>query len=619
VPAGEQVGPAQPYLPIGEYAFLSDCHSTALVSRLGSVDWACFRRFDSATAFARLLDHDRGGHFSITARGAIGYDRAYLDGTLVLCTTITTATGRARLTEAMVMRPGGADEPHHELVRIIDGLDGTVTFDVELAPRFDYGCTIPLVRQVHDHEYTAVGGPAALIIQTDASLDVSRSPGDFTGTVEVVEGSACRFLLTSRAAHQVSPRTKHRDTGYLEDADERLRTTIDWWQRWNRVSGETGSYEAMAATSVRVLKGLTCAPTGAVIAAATTSLPEEPGSNRNWDYRYSWVRDSSLVLDALVGTGHAEIAAGFHNFLVRSAAGNADDLRIMYGAYGERRLPELELDLAGWRDSRPVRIGNGAATQVQLDVYGHLLDAVDTWHDGTSEFDPPECHFLRNAVDIAARRWREPDQGIWEMRGDPRHFVNSKVMCWVALDRGIGLAPMLHAGADDVAAWRAAADELRHEVMTRGVDPRRGCFRQHYDTDDVDASLLKLPLVGFIAPDHPVMLATVAAIQHDLTVGESGFIRRYGAHVDDGVAQDDNVNDEGVFLLATCWLVEVLCLQGRRADAVALFERILSCANDLGLYSEEFDVRSGELLGNFPQAFTHLGVLVAARRLDASP
>jgi GH15 family glucan-1,4-alpha-glucosidase len=605
----------QPYLAIGEYGFLSDCHSTALVSRHGSVDWACFRRFDSATAFARVLDHDRGGHFSIRARDEATCQRDYIDGTLVLRTTITTSTGMARLTEAMVMRSGGADEPRHELVRIVDGIDGTVAFDVELAPRFDYGLTVPMVRQVHDHEYTAVGGPEALIIQTDATLDVEHGPGELVGRIEIAAGATCRFLLTSRAAHQVAPTSVHRDTSYLEDADERLRTTIEWWQRWSRGSVASGRFEEQAATSVRVLKGLTCAPTGAVIAAATTSLPEQPGGNRNWDYRYSWVRDSSLVLDALVGTGHAEVAAGFHNFLVRSAAGNADDLRIMYGAYGERRLPELELDLEGWRSSRPVRIGNGAASQVQLDVYGHLLDAVDTWHDGSSEFDPPERHFLRRAVDIAATRWREPDQGIWEMRGDPHHFVNSKVMCWVALDRGIGLAPMLHATDDDVASWQAAADELRAEVMMRGVDPQRGCFRQHYDTDDVDASLLKLPLVGFVDPDDPVMVATVAAIQYDLSVGESGFIRRYAARVDDGVADD---NDEGVFLLATCWLVEVLCLQGRRDEAVALFERIRSCANDLGLYAEEFDVRTGELLGNFPQAFTHLGVLVAARRLDAS-
>ncbi|MEO5902017.1 MAG: glycoside hydrolase family 15 protein, partial [Ilumatobacteraceae bacterium] len=568
--AGEYAGPAQPYLPIGEYAFLSDCHSTALVSRHGSVDWACFRRFDSPTAFARLLDHDRGGHFSIRACDAVDFDRGYIDGTLVLRTMITTTTGTARLTEAMVMRTGGADDPRHELVRIVDGIDGTVAFDVELAPRFDYGLTVPMIRHVNDHEFTAVGGPEALVIQTDAPLTLGRGPGKLVGRLEVTAGTTCRFLLSSRAAHQVSPAAVHPDTSYLEDADELLRTTIEWWQRWSRGSVESGSFEEQAATSVRVLKGLTCAPTGAVIAAATTSLPEDPGSNRNWDYRYSWVRDSSLVLDALVGTGHAEVANGFHNFLIRSAAGNADDLRIMYGAFGERRLPELELDLDGWRGSRPVRIGNGAASQVQLDVYGHLLDAVDTWHDGTSEFDPAERQFLRRAVDIASTRWREPDQGIWEMRGEPHHFVNSKVMCWVALDRGIGLASMLHARDEDVAKWRAAADELRAEVMTRGIDPDRGCFRQHYATADVDASLLKLPLVGFIPADHPAVVATVEAIRHDLTVGESGFIRRYGAHIDDGVT---DANNEGVFLLATCWLVEVLCLQGHRQEAVTLFER----------------------------------------------
>ncbi len=599
----------EPYLPIGEYAFLSDCHSTALVSRHGSVDWACFRRFDSATAFCRLLDHDRGGHFSISAVDQATIHRNYLDGTLVLQSVIRTESGSAKLTEAMVMRRGGARDPRHELVRVLTGIEGTVRFDLCLRPRFDYGLTAPLLRQVHDDAYTAVGGAEALVIHTDAQLDVDDDESMFTGELTVAAGEARRFLLTSRAAHEVDDVSSE-----LGDADARLDETIDWWQRWTEAGNEPGPQESSCRTSIRVLKGLTCGPTGAVIAAATTSLPEEIGGNRNWDYRYSWVRDSSLVLDALLGTGHAEVARGFRDFLVRSAAGNAADLQIMYGAYGERFLPEVELDLDGYRGSRPVRVGNAASRQNQLDVYGHLMDAVDTWHDGSSAFDPPLRRFLREAVDLAARRWREADQGIWEMRGDPEHFVHSKVMCWVALDRGIGLAELLDTSDDDIARWRAAAAELRAEVMEHGIDPGRGCFRQHYGTTDVDASLLKLPLVGFIDADHPAMLATVGAIQHDLAVGEGGFIRRYAAHVDDGVA--DKRNDEGVFMLASCWLVEVLSLQGRRSEALALFERVRGCANDLGLYAEEVDVRTGELLGNFPQAFTHLGLLIAARRLD---
>ncbi|MFT3854053.1 MAG: glycoside hydrolase family 15 protein [Ilumatobacteraceae bacterium] len=596
------------YLPIAEYAFLSDCHSTALVSRHGSVDWACFRRFDSPTAFCRLLDHERGGHFSICAADA-RVERRYLDGTLVLESTVHAPSGTARLVEAMVMRQGGAREPRHELVRVLTGVTGTVAFDVCLRPRFDYGLTAPLVRQAHAGAYVAVGGAEAMVVRTDADLDVDEEDSAFAGRCEIGAGETKRFLLTSRAAHEVAEVRSE-----VADADDRLAETIEWWRRWSDNGTAPGPNESRCA-SVRVLKGLTCAPTGAVIAAATTSLPEQIGANRNWDYRYSWVRDSSLVLDALVGTGHAEIARGFRDFLMRSAAGNAADLQIMYGAYGERHLPEVELDLDGYRGSRPVRVGNAAARQVQLDVYGHLLDAVDTWHDGTSTFDPALRRFLRCAVDIAAERWRQPDQGIWEMRGEPRHFVHSKVMCWVALDRGIGLAALLGAGDSAVDAWRAAADELRAEVMSHGIDPVRGCFRQHYATTDVDASLLKLPLVGFVDADHPAMLATVAAIQQDLGVGESGFIRRYAGHVDDGV-DDDHHNDEGVFMLATCWLIEVLSLQGRDGEARALFERVLSYANDLGLYAEEVDVRTGELLGNFPQAFTHLGVLVAARCLD---
>ena len=567
-PARLNEGAAEPYLPIGEYAFLSDCHSTALVSRHGSVDWACFRRFDSPTAFCRLLDHDTGGHFSITSTERSTVERAYLDGTLVLQSTIHTATGTATLTEAMVMRRGGSRDPRHELVRVLTGVEGTVRFDVCLRPRFDYGLTAPLVRQVHDDAFTAVGGSEAIVIHTDVPLDLDHDESMFTGCLDLVAGETCRFLLTSRAAHEIDDVRSE-----LADTDSRLTETIEWWRRWTASGTEPGPHEASCLTSIRVLKGLTCGPTGAVIAAATTSLPEELGGSRNWDYRYSWVRDSSLVLDSLFGTGHGEIARGFRDFLMRSAAGNAADLQIMYGAFGERFLPEVELThLAGYRGSRPVRIGNGAASQEQLDVYGHMMDAVDTWHDGVSEFDPPLRRFLRDAVDLAASRWREPDQGIWEMRGPPQDFVHSKVMCWVALDRGIGLAELLDTDAGDVARWRTAADDLRADVMSRGVDPGRGTFRQHYGTDEVDASLLKLPLVGFIDADHPVMVATVAAVQHDLTVGESGFIRRYTAHVDDGIT--DRLNHEGVFMLATCWLVEVLSLQGRRAEARALFERV---------------------------------------------
>ena len=607
----ESAGQPHGYLPIAEYAFLSDCHSTALVSRHGSVDWACFRRFDSPTAFVRLLDTEHGGHFSITPVGDATFDRAYRPGSLVLETTITTDGGVATLTEAMVMRPGGSSDPLHELVRIVKGVSGSVTFRVDIVPRFDYGLTAPLVHRRGEGKYTAVGGAESMIVDTDATLEVDTDRCALTGHIDVGAGEQCRFLLTSRAAHELDETSSE-----IGDADRGLATTLEWWDHWSGSTTVSGPYEKRSAQSLTVLKGLTCAPTGAVIAAATTSLPEEVGGSRNWDYRYSWVRDSSLVLDALAGTGHQEVAAGFRDFLLRSCAGNACDLQIMYGAYGERLLPELELDhLDGWRDSKPVRIGNGAAEQTQLDMYGHLLDAVDTWHDGASEFPEAERSFLREAVDLAAQRWREPDEGIWEMRGPGRHFVHSKVMCWVALDRGIGLGHLLDAAEEQLEAWKAAARDLRSDVMANGVDPATGAFRQHYATSDVDASLLKLPLVGFVDADHPAMLATVEAIQRDLTVGETRFIRRYAGHVDDGITKDPN--NEGVFLLASCWLVEVLALQGRTTDAKELFEQVRSVSNDLGLYSEEFDVTRSELLGNFPQAFTHLGVLMAARRLDA--
>jgi GH15 family glucan-1,4-alpha-glucosidase len=364
-----------------------------------------------------------------------------------------------------------------------------------------------------------------------------------------------------------------------------------------------------------------------VIAAPTTSLPEIPGGGANWDYRFCWIRDATLTLEALSAVGHAEVAQGFRDFIMRSSAGRGDELQIMYGTYGERRLPEIALDLAGWRGSRPVRVGNGAATQLQLDAFGHLLDAAHLWHRRSvtdperhrrqptvGGIDDDEWRFLCSAVDAAAERRNDPDAGIWELRGPPQHYVHSKVMVWVALDRGVRLVEEhgLDSSHSELDAWKAARDEIRTAIETAGVHPVTGAFVQAFGSIEVDASLLKLPLVGFVDARDPRMLATVEAIERDLTDGPSGFLRRFRGDHNAGVTS----GDEGIFLLCSFWLVEVLALQGRHHDATELFERLLAVGNDLDLFAEEYHPGSGELLGNFPQAFTHLGIISAAQRLS---
>jgi GH15 family glucan-1,4-alpha-glucosidase len=391
---------------------------------------------------------------------------------------------------------------------------------------------------------------------------------------------------------------------------DRLDETTSWWVAWSRSTVADGPYADLLARSALTLKALTCAPTGAIVAAPTTSLPEVPGGSANWDYRYCWIRDSTLAIEALAAVGHDEVARGFRRFLLRTTAGHGDELQIVYGAYGERRLVEQELDLAGWRHSRPVRIGNGAATQHQLDVYGNILDAVHVWHNRHHDLTADEWTFLRSVVDQAAARWRSPDAGIWEQRDHLRHFVHSKAMAWLALDRGIALADGQETDPADVQRWTSIRGEIRHAIETRGVDPKGGNFVRAFGSKAVDASLLKLALIGFVAATDERMVATVDRIREELCVG--GLIRRYR---DDEHVDTVDGDDEGVFLLCSCWMVEVLALQGHHDEAEQLFERIVATANDVGLFAEEYDTKHNELLGNFPQAFTHLGVIAAARRL----
>ena len=486
-------GESVPYPDIAEYAFLGDCHSSVLVSRDGSVDWACFRRFDAPSVFGRLLDWSAGGEFVIRPDDDARYERRYLDDTLVLETTITTDDGVATLTEALAMRPGGARQPLHLLVRVLSGVSGRVRFAIRFRPRFDYGLTDPMLRRHDQSTYSATGGAESLVLASDAVLDDDRLNHELAGMVELAEGERCRFGLLSQQAHLLDPSAIATD-----DVDELLEGTRRWWLDWSSSTRTGDGYAAECRRSAIVLKALTCAPTGAVAAAATTSLPEIVGGAMNWDYRFSWVRDSSLVLNALAYVGHPEVARGFRDFLLRSTAGHAHEMQIMYGVYGERLLPEVELPLDGWRRSRPVRIGNGAAHQTQLDTYGHLLDAVRVWQGEELPIAAEEADLLVEVVNLVGSRWREPDHGIWEIRGRPQHYVHSKVMCWVAVDRGIALADLLGVGAETVDRWKQLREAIRDEVMAKGVDSHRGCFVQHYGTSEVDASLLRIPLLGFV-------------------------------------------------------------------------------------------------------------------------
>jgi GH15 family glucan-1,4-alpha-glucosidase len=595
-----------PYLPIGDYALLSDCHSTALVSRDGSIDWACLRRFDAASTFARLLDHDHGGYFALTPVGEIvSRSRRYVEDTMVLETTLEVANGSIVVTDAFAMQSGGARAPSNALVRRVVCTSGEVVVNVTLRPRFDYGRSHPWLLRHGARVVSAVAGSDALAVHADFDLAVDGDDCCVTAQLTMATGDAHTIVSLAQAAHEL-------DTSPLADLTTLLDQTIGWWQRWSADTVAHGPHALQLRRSALVLKALCCAPTGAIIAAPTTSLPEIVGGSANWDYRYCWIRDATLTLEALSAVGHLEVARGFRTFLMRSAAGRGDELQIMYGAYGERQLPESIVGLQGWRGSAPVRIGNGAAAQTQLDMYGHILDAVHLWHQRHHGLSHDEWRFISSLVDIAITRWDQPDSGIWEVRGELQHFVHSKVMVWVAIDRGIRLVQEHGYDDVDVDRWIAARDKVRVGIESSGVDPDGGHFVRSFGSAEVDASLLQLALVGFVEPDDPRMVRTVAKIQRDLSV-PNGFIRRY--RVSDASATVDG-SAEGVFLLCTSWLVQVLSMQGRAREAEALFEKLLAVGNDVGLFAEQYEPDTGEFLGNYPQAFTHLGLIAAAMRLQ---
>ncbi len=591
----------QDYPPIADYGYISDCHSAALVSRDASIDWCAMPRIDSASCFGRLLDCRRGGYCVFRPTGSFSVERRYLPNSLILEMVFTTDTGKARLVDCFTMRRGGRHQPHRQLLRIVEGIEGEVTFDFEFVPRFDYGAVKPWVRQVSDTLYTAIGGSDGLVLFGD--LDFTQTERHAcVATCTVHEGDRRRVSMIYRRPSELD--TDIAPVPDMKELDRRLDETIQWWNDWTAQGSVDHIDGALTQRSAIVLKGLSNAPTGAIAAAATTSLPEAPGSSRNWDYRFTWIRDSVFTVRSLAELGYDAEADGFRRFVERSAAGSADEVQILFGVGGERRLYEHEVtELCGYRGASPVRIGNAAESQVQLDVYGELLDLAFNWHSRGNSPDETYWEFIVELVNKTVERWRDPDQGIWEMRGAPRHFVHSKAMCWTALDCGIRLAQDLDCEVP-LDRWRHERDEIRRTIEKKGYDPIRGVFIQAFDYPHMDASLLLLPVFRFVPFDDERMIRTVDAIRQDLE--QDGLLRRYA----DG--NDELDGSEGTFLACTFWLVECLARQGRTGDARRIYDQAIQTRNDLDLFSEEYDIRTGEMLGNFPQGLTHLSQITAA-------
>ena len=580
---------------IEDYALIGDCETAALVSSQGSIDWLCFPRFDSPACFAALVGDAEHGRWSVAPTGSItSTRRQYLGETAVLETEFTTADGVVAVIDFMPVRSGRPD-----LVRIVAGRRGRVEMRMELTIRFDYGSVVPWVRRVPGG-LTAIGGPDGLLLRTPVPLKGENF--HTVATFTVAEGERVPFDLTWFASNE--------EPFQELDPEEALARTTDWWTEWSARCTVQGPWRDAVMRSLITLKALTYRPTGAIVAAPTTSLPEEFGGVRNWDYRYCWIRDATFTLLALLHAGYTEEAREWREWLVRAVAGRPEQASLMYGLGGERRLTEIELPwLPGFASSRPVRIGNAAYSQFQLDVFGEILDAThQAWKLGVPHSD--DAWRIDTAlVTYLESAWREPDEGIWEVRGPRRHFTHSKMMAWVAFDRAVKSVEAFGLSGP-VARWRQVRDAIHEEVCARGFDTALNAFVQFYGSRLVDASLLMMPLVGFLPATDPRVQGTIAAVERTLT--HDGFVSRYQTHPEiDGLPPG-----EASFLLCSFWLVDNLVLLGRREDAQALFERLLSVRNDVGLLAEGYDTRARRQAGNFPQAFSHVGLINSALNLS---
>jgi GH15 family glucan-1,4-alpha-glucosidase len=590
--------------PIGDYGLISDCHSAALVSRGGSVDWLCFPRFDGPSVFGRILDRD-AGHFSIAPAGESSMTRGYLDNTMVLETRFETDSGTAVLQDALAM---GANERGHDLgqhsphvlMRRVECTRGSIDLEVEYAPRPEYGLIKPLLAP-ESYGVRVRGGADVLLMSSSVDLKLER--GTARARVSLREGETLCFSL-----HHFTTSEDPAEPWDEQEIARRFEDTVQAWRTWSEMhQAYEGPWRDLVQLSGRLLQALTFQPTGAIVAAPTTSLPEEVGGERNWDYRYSWVRDCSLTVEALWVAACPDEVDRFFEYMTGSAAAQlrgGEELQIMFGIGGEHDLTERELHhLSGWRGSRPVRVGNGAWNQRQLDVYGELLNAVFRLSDQFEELNTATKGFFVEVAETAAARWNERDQGIWEVRGEPQHFLYSKLMCWCALDRAILLADRLDA-TDHVGDWVKTRDEIADAILEHGWNDGAKAFTQSFGSEELDASSLMIPIVGFLPAKDPRVIATIAAIAERLT-DEHGLVYRYKA-------SDGLEGEEGSFLLCTFWLAQAQALAGQVEEARTTFERAIAFVNDLGLLAEEVDPETKELLGNYPQAFSHIGLVNAA-------
>ncbi|HEX7289838.1 MAG TPA: glycoside hydrolase family 15 protein [Conexibacter sp.] len=579
-----------------DYGLIGDTQTTALVGRNGSVDWLCLPRFDSASCFTALLGDERHGRWLLAPAGEVrATRRRYRPGTLVLETELETAEGAVRVIDFMPRRGDGPPR----VMRIVEGLRGRVPMRMELSLRPDYASIKPWIEPASDG-VVATAGPDAFRLSTPLPLHVED--GIVGADFVAVEGARERLTLTWHLSYEPTPA--------VEDADSALARTEAWWREWSGRCRYEGAYRDEVLTSLIALKAMTSETTGALIAAPTTSLPEDLGGVRNWDYRYCWLRDSVLALEALLDAGYTGEALAFRDYLLRVGTGDPSALQIMYGIGGERRLTEFELpDLPGYEGSRPVRIGNAASEQFQLDVYGEVASVMYVGSEVVGRIERRLWPRWGAIVEHVATIWRAPDDGIWESRGERRHYTYSKVMAWVVFDRAVRIAERFELEAP-LERWKAIRDEIHLEVCEQGYDAERRTFTQYYGSRELDASVLNIPLVGFLPGDDERVTGTIDAIQREL--GRDGFVSRYStAATDDGLP-----GDEGQFLACSFWLVSALALNGRVDEARALFERLIGLANDLGLLAEEYDVRRRRQVGNFPQAFSHLTLILAARAIS---
>ena len=602
---------------IENYAVIGDTETVALVADTGSIDWLCLPRFDSPACFAGLLGSDEHGHWSLAPTADATSTRHYLDGSLVLETTYTTEAGRARVYDFM---PARDELPN--VVRIVEGIDGEVEFSSVLRLRFDYGSVVPWVRK-HDGVTVAIAGPDLVCLRAD--VDNVGKGWSTRSTFTVGRRDRVGFVLGWGPSHLPVPAAL--------DPDDALAGTVEYWREWSERSTAHGEFADEINSSLRILKALTYRPTGGVVAAATTSLPEHLGGVRNWDYRYCWLRDATMTLTALLHTGYVEEARAWRDWLVRAVAGRANDLQIMYGLGGERRLDEYELDhLSGYEKSAPVRIGNAAAGQLQLDVYGEVINALALAAHAEGEVSRNSWTLIRTLLGRLEQIWQSPDEGLWEVRGPRQHFTHSKVLVWVAFDRAVELAESFGLRAP-VDRWRGIRDTVHADVLAKAWNPKRKAFTQAYGSDLLDAAVLMMATLGFLPPDDERLASTVRVIDAELT--EGGFVRRYegapppgidgnrpatgspGAGEPTAPANVDGLpGREGAFLACTFWLADAYTLMGETARARELFDHLLRLRGDCGLLAEEYDPATGRQLGNTPQAFSHIGLVNTALRLE---